>query len=94
MGIINNRGEIVNDGGTAFPVPDNTRGGSGMTRRQWLVGMIISGLVSSPATFRLRGETVEGENDYAELAHVYADAILEYEEKENAEREKGVNNGK
>jgi len=47
----------------------------GMTRRQWLVGMALQGLVAC--------SNAEGTlSQFARYAHEYADAILEHEQKE------------
>ena len=68
----------MNDGGPAFPTlrPDMASCTLGMSRRQWLAGLAMQGLVASD---ELSGNSCRS---IAMIAYEMADAMLAHEEEE------------
>ena len=60
--------------GTNIPVEVNY---SGVTKRQWYAGMALQGLLAHNQNL--------GELTAADLSHMYADAMIAFEDKENGE---------
>lgn len=61
----------IEDGGSAFPLNAKT-GDSylpGLTKREWLAGMALQGLLANPSTILKQA-------DIPELSFEYADAML------------------
>jgi len=70
----------MDDSGQMFPVVNPLFSAilsDGMTRRQWLTGLAMQGMLSNPESWNLSAEKI------AEYAYKLADAILAYETKLN-----------
>lgn len=78
-----------NDGGPVFPqeideeclYPDARVKFSGMTHRQWLAGMALSGLMQIKD--RPKVDYLQRCKNISKIAYNMADAMIAYEEKEN-----------
>ena len=74
--------KVIDDGGPAFPVfwNQNTPGElcalPGVTRRQWLAGLAMQGLLANPETWKI------GEVSFQDQAYHIADAMIQFEKSE------------
>lgn len=73
----------IDDGGVAFPVgfhrDGNTADQFGMSRRQWLAGLAMQGLLAHSTAGCHCTVTAK---DFAKSAHDMADAMIAFEKKE------------
>ena len=86
----------IDNGGTAFPVSEDTAHFPGMTLRQWYAGMALQGYLSNPTSF---GPPVPESDKYnprlvadvsANFAYMLADAMIRAGEKDSPCQPNGV----
>lgn len=78
-------GNKIDDGGQAFPLDceDWRERNYGMTRRQWLAGLAMQGMLSSNAKHKDGSVFFLLEDEVAKRAYNYADAMIAHEKGES-----------
>jgi len=69
----------IDDGGHFFPIKDDgwNPGTNGITRRDWLAGLAMQGLMSMERMPTMKGgDPIKGEGDIAIVAYTFADAMI------------------